>query len=730
MEHITRPKIENVRLLNKFNSRKPSVGTLYLTATHLIFSDPAGKREPWILHQHISSLERQPLTTTGAPLLIRCKTFQTVTFVIPKEKDCQELYKSLQKLSSPEDLTEMYAFTYKSASLSPSVTAGWDQFDLHTEYARMGIPNSYWKATNINKNYEVCSTYPRIIYVPAASQTSVLIGSAKFRSRGRLPVLSYLHQENMAAMCRCSQPLAGFSARCMEDEQMLQDILLANKGSNFMYVVDTRPRINAMVNRASGKGYENEDFYTNIKFKFIGIENIHVMRNSLQKLLEVCELKNPSMDSFLSGIDSSNWLKHVKAVLDTSYFIAKAVSDGVSVLVHCSDGWDRTAQTCSLASMMLDPYYRTIKGLEVLIEKEWLAFGHKFLHRCGLITIDPREISPIFTQFIDCVWQLTQLYPCAFQFNERFLLELHDHVYSCQFGNFLGNCEKDRLGMKLQERTYSLWAFMRTRMTDYINPLYLPNHSITKGVILPDFDAQRLKFWRGMYNRFENGVHPREPISEVLCAVKDHTVSLKDHIQFLESKIATLRRLLGDAKENRNSNPNDRNSFENLTNGDDSEEKQANDSTPENPDSKGRGSYREKRPPLIKDDSLDIISSTLLTDAVESVSIDWKSFRNVRQCVCDYPFDHFSRKYHCWRCGVVFCIRCIDKQTTLPGHDSQRPVPVCKDCYKSLKAGSSEPVTPSRSPSKDPSLSLSKMEEFSPVQLVNSIQELEMQVVE
>lgn len=41
-----------------------------------------------------------------------------------------------------------------------------------------------------------------------------------------------------------------------------------------------------MVNRASGKGYENEDFYTNIKFKFIGIENIHVMRNSLQKLLE------------------------------------------------------------------------------------------------------------------------------------------------------------------------------------------------------------------------------------------------------------------------------------------------------------------------------------------------------------------------------------------------------------------------------------------------------------
>jgi myotubularin-related protein 6/7/8 len=41
-----------------------------------------------------------------------------------------------------------------------------------------------------------------------------------------------------------------------------------------------------MANRAAGKGYENENFYSNIKFQFVGIENIHVMRSSLQKVVE------------------------------------------------------------------------------------------------------------------------------------------------------------------------------------------------------------------------------------------------------------------------------------------------------------------------------------------------------------------------------------------------------------------------------------------------------------
>lgn len=86
--------------------------------------------------------------------------------------------------------------------------------------------------------------------------------------------------------------------------------------------------------------------------------------------------------------------------------------------------------------------------VQALIEKDWLAFGHKFNDRYGFIAGDQREISPIFTQFIEATWQLYCQFPLAFQFNEKYLLNLHDNFTSCQYGTFIGNCEKDRMQLK------------------------------------------------------------------------------------------------------------------------------------------------------------------------------------------------------------------------------------------------------------------------------------------
>lgn len=677
MELIRTPKVENVRMLDRFSAKQPSVGTLYLTATHLIFVNPEEKKETWVLHMHIASVEKLPLTTAGSPLQIKCKTFLCVTFVIPRERDCHDIYTTLLQLSQPVNIEDLYCFHYTSCNEEMPKNVGWYFFDLQSEFQHMSVPNAYWSLTTINKDYEICDTYPRYLYVPATVTTPVLIGSSRFRSKARLPVLSYLYK-NQAAITRCSQPLAGFSARNVEDEQMLNCILCANPSSKFMYVVDTRPRINAIANKAAGKGYENENFYENIKFHFLGIENIHTMRNSLNKLIDTCEMKVPSMNAFVNGLESSGWLKHIKAILDTSVFITNAIADGISVLVHCSDGWDRTAQTCSLACLLLDPYYRTLQGFQALIEKEWLAFGHKFTDRCGFLQGDVKEVSPVFTQFVDCVWQLMHQFPAAFQFNERFLLTMHDHVFSCQFGTFVGNCEKDRLDLRLSERTYSLWGYMAHHMREYLNPLY-KQQGPGEDLLMPNLAPQNLKFWRGMYNRFENGVHPREPLMDLLSATKDHSNSLEDHVLLLQKRVTLLKELLGhmdtpskdvDCVINDNvlvETETDNNSVVRLA--------------------KVRISDKDCRDSIVRT-SLAITASQL-AEELNSVAVDWKTIRHVKECACSTPFDHFSRKCHCWKCGEVFCTRCIDKLAALPGHLSQRLVPVCRPCYKEVRRCSS-----------------------------------------
>ncbi|XP_072306731.1 myotubularin-related protein 6 [Eucyclogobius newberryi] len=545
MEHIRTPKVEQVRLMDRF-SNKSTNGTLYLTATHLIFVESSinsstAAQEIWILHHHIASVEKLSLTTTGCPLVLQCRNFRVVRFVLPKERDCHDIYSSLLRLLRPVSYEELYAFSYNPQQNDQQREEGWQLIDLRAEYERMGVPCDQWQLTDVNRDFKVCETYPRDLYVPITASKPIIVGSSKFRSKGRFPVLTYFYQERKAAVCRCSQPLSGFSARCLEDESMLQAISKANHNSRFVYVMDTRPKLNALANRAAGKGYENEDNYSNIRFQFVGIENIHVMRSSLQKLLEVIGTRSPTMSDYLVGLESCGWLRHIKAVLDAAVFLAQAVTlEGASVLVHCSDGWDRTAQVCALGSLLMDPYYRTIKGFMVLIEKDWISFGHKFADRCDQLDGDPKEVSPIFTQFLECVWQLSEQFPQAFEFSEWFLLQIHEHVHSCQYGNFLGNNERQREELQLKERTHSLWASLLGEKHNYLNPFYNPAYNVEHPVLEPSTLPYHFKFWRNMYHQFDRSMHPRQSILKTILTLKDKSAKAESTLQALENRLCQL----------------------------------------------------------------------------------------------------------------------------------------------------------------------------------------------
>ena len=55
-----------------------------------------------------------------------------------------------------------------------------------------------------------------------------------------------------------------------------------------------------------------------------------------------------------------------------------------------------------------------------------------------------QDRSPIFVQFIDCVWQILKQRGKAFEFNEKLLLAIVQNMYTCQFGTFLYNNDSER----------------------------------------------------------------------------------------------------------------------------------------------------------------------------------------------------------------------------------------------------------------------------------------------
>ncbi|XP_024887485.1 myotubularin-related protein 2 isoform X4 [Temnothorax curvispinosus] len=447
-----------------------------------------------------------------------CKDMRNLRFAHKQENHSRrDVFEKLQQYSFPlSHKLPLFAFEY-SETFSEN---GWNVYEPIAELKRMlfvnfqGVNNDMWKISKINDTYSLCDSYPAVWAVPAAAIDEDLQASASFRSRGRLPVLSWIHPESQATITRCAQPLVGVGGkRSREDERYVQLIMDANAQSHKLFIMDARPMPNAIANKAKGGGYESEDAYQNAELVFLDIHNIHVMRESLRKLKELCF---PTIDEarWLSGIESTMWLKHIKCVLAGAVRIVDKVENHkTSVLVHCSDGWDRTAQLTALAMLMLDPYYRTVKGFEVLVEKEWLSFGHKFQQRIGHGDEHHSDAdrSPVFLQFIDCVWQIMRQFPNAFEFNEHFLITILDHLYSCRFGTFLFSSERERVQEQVKQRTVSLWSYTNSQLPLYLNPLYRSGTNYQL-ILMPVASMRYIKPWKSLYCRWNPSMRQQDPV--------------------------------------------------------------------------------------------------------------------------------------------------------------------------------------------------------------------------
>eukprot|EP01038_Epipyxis_sp_PR26KG_P006334 gene6334-8721_t len=112
-------------------------------------------------------------------------------------------------------------FAFKFDGMLATDADGWNLCDISKEYERQGLlTSSEWQIYD-NSNYDLCESYPKFIALPKQLHSSDIIAAASFRSKNRIPAITYLHKKTGAVMTRSSQPMVGLTQKNSAEDAML-----------------------------------------------------------------------------------------------------------------------------------------------------------------------------------------------------------------------------------------------------------------------------------------------------------------------------------------------------------------------------------------------------------------------------------------------------------------------------------------------------------------------------
>ncbi|KAL7078190.1 hypothetical protein ACQ4LE_002056 [Meloidogyne hapla] len=431
------------------------------------------------------------------------------------ETACAWYKKLMQKTCVVRDLDTIFAFAFfnqaskKLPNWLRKETKRISAFEhLHNEFKRLKLSDDFWRISVKNETFEICPTYPQFLIVPKSVSDEDLKQMSYGRCYRRFPTVVWRNKRNGAVLLRSSQPSIGFFGLTNEKDishyERIRAAISPDSNKKFL-IVDARSYTAAWANRAKGGGFEGPDTYPNADVIFMGLANIHNIRYSFHQLRQTL---NGALDPniFLQNLQSTLWLHNICQLFNSVERCLKSLcNEGTSVLVHCSDGWDRTTQIVSLCMLIADPHYRTFEGFEFLIRWQWVEFGHKFSDRCGVLNADDNEKCPVFLQFLDCVYQLWEKNTDQFEFNRRYLMKLAQHTFSGLFGTFLFNSLKDAIKNgcdpndpdEHRHRCFQVWSYLGKHNTEFRNPAFREDYA--GGMLRYPKTLPELLIWRDAY---------------------------------------------------------------------------------------------------------------------------------------------------------------------------------------------------------------------------------------
>ncbi|XP_064898936.1 myotubularin-related protein 11 isoform X2 [Columba livia] len=282
--------------------------------------------------------------------------------------------------------------------------------DWEKELRRLGAEG--WRVSAVNERFDMAPSLPRYLWVPSGLLDHDLKRTfAHFQER-RVPRLCWHrpgggHLLRGAAFHPASEPGA-------EDVRCLEALLLGGRGPCVVADATELPSL-------------------------ADIQLAHL------KLRALCLPGAVAEDKWLSALEGTRWLEHVRTCLRRAVEVATLLAGTrCSVLLQEPSDRDLNCLLAALVPLLGDPRCRTLRGFQSLVQREWVAAGHPFPHRMGLLRRGPRDEAPVFLLFLDCVWQLVRQFPAAFGFTEAFLLALHDSSFAPYSSTFLFSCQRQR----------------------------------------------------------------------------------------------------------------------------------------------------------------------------------------------------------------------------------------------------------------------------------------------
>jgi Myotubularin-like phosphatase domain len=355
-------------------------------------------------------------------MIIETITFKQIRFQF--DANDLDFYQSLQTLTRGETICKSFYPSLSHTRFSA----------LESDFDRLHMKQSLNLRLYNNEISWVCDSYPLRFPVPQSFTDSDVETASKFRSKGRMPICTYPN------IWRSGQPKTSLGYRNEMDEKLLE--FASNKGK--LCIFDLRAALSAYANQLAGQGTETLTNYPFATLKFCDIPNIHALHKIYKQTWENIYSRD---EQELRGlwVIFEEWYVLIQLILRTAVEISNTLLEKSAVLIHCSDGWDRTAQMTCLIQIILDPFYRSKRGFLQLIHKEFIECGFRFRSR----TKDESEFSPIFVQFLDCVFQILFQNKEDFEFDENFLLALLEMSISGRYPDFCFDNAKERSGINL-----------------------------------------------------------------------------------------------------------------------------------------------------------------------------------------------------------------------------------------------------------------------------------------